>query len=617
MTSAPNPGGPSWQQQPAAPTPTGQSTSSSFYRWVRGLDVTRTPDRWLGGVAGGVARRTGLDLALVRGLIVVLAVFGGIGVLLYGLAWALLPEPDGRIHLEQAHRGSWTSGLTGAAVLITIGLWGPNVPFRGDGGGFLWTMFWIGAVALLVYWIVNRSSGGRTRPGMPGFGGSPGSDGGPGSGPVPPAGPAPFGSAPFGSAPSGPAPSGPTPSGPAPSGPAPSGPAPSGPAPTGPGGSPSAGGPDSTGTGSTGTGSTGASAFAGSATSVGPTNLAPGAAPGDTASGDPTERRAAPSDDDDSGDGEREDPTGALEEVHRTVPLPYRPAAQTSPLRGYPQTYEPYRPYQGWSETSSYSGSGVVDTDVQPRPSRTVDKRPPRPSGPTTALLLGGAVIVAAVVLVLDYANILDAANPAVVALAAAAILLALGVIALGARGRTSGLVGLTAALAALGALVASFTVVGGDWIVAQQARTVPPSLQTASDGYSILVAETTIDLAELPSPTRDVVVPVNSLASDVTVIVPDDVPVEVRTRMALGSADAQGASTESDAAPQFRGEDGVLQLSDGELNPDATGAALVLDVRGALSEVTIVVSNGTDISPPDIRDPSPTPVPSPTGDTP
>ncbi|MHA7208881.1 PspC domain-containing protein [Arthrobacter sp. MDT1-65] len=622
MTSAPNPGGPSWQQEPAAPNPLGHPASSPFYRWIRGLDVTRASDRWIGGVAGGVARRTGLDLALVRGIIVVLAVFGGIGVLLYGLAWALLPEPDGRIHLEQAGRGSWTSGLTGAVALVTVGLWGPNVPFHG-GGGLFWTVFWIGAVVLFVYWIVNRSSDGGTRPEMPG-GGPSGSGGGPASGPVPPSGPGSFGPGSFGPGSFGPGSSGPGSSGPGSSGPA--GPPPfggSGPAgfggSTGPTGSTGPDGPTDVTDAGGSTDTSGSpdfdTSFSGAADSA--------AVGGSESSGSPTGPSGSSPIGDDAGDdagndapddaaGGGRDRTGAQDDdTDRTVPLPYRPGAPTQAIHASPQTYEPYQPYQGWSDTSVYPGPGVPATGAPSRTGRTPDHRAPRPSGSATALLVGGAVTVAAVVLAFDYTGVLDITNAAVVAFATAAIVLALGVVALGVRGRTSGLVGLTAALATVGALVASFTVVGGAWIVAQESRTVPASLQAASDGYSVLAAQTTIDLADLPRPARDVVVPVNSLVSDVTVIVPADVPVEVRTRMALGSADAQGAAPAlGTPSPQFDGDGGVLQLSSDELNPDATGPALILDVRGALSDVTIVTAPGADTSP--------TPSsPTPAGDTP
>ncbi|MFJ6001483.1 PspC domain-containing protein [Arthrobacter sp. NPDC092385] len=586
MTSAPTPGGPSWQHEPAAPHQAGGPASSSFFRWVRGLDITRAPDRWVGGVAGGVAHRTGLDLALVRGLIVVLAVFGGIGVLLYGLAWALLPEPDGRIHVEQAGRGSWTSGLTGAAALVAIGLWRPNLPLLGDGGGgagLLWALFWIGAVVLFVYWIVNRSAG-QARPGGPA--GGPEGFGGPGGGSTPPFGPAP-------SVPATP-PAPPVPGGPGSTGPV-----------DGPVGGldghagPTDGHDDGNDDGHDAPAS-GRGADQTSGPAAGPAaSTAASTATGSTASAasGPAAGTATGTDgyDDDDGDDDGRGAGLLHESTHRTVPLPYQAAPLTEP---YPL---PYRPGQDtWSGyPSAYSEPSLTGPAFPGRAASATKaraERPARPSGSVTALLIGGAVVVAAVLLVLDYAAVLDLANPAVVALASAAIVLALGIVALGARGRTSGLVGFTAALATLGALGASFTVVGGAWIVAQDTRTTPASLGAASGGYSVLAAQTTIDLTDLPAPARDVVVPVNSLASDVTVIVPADVPVEVRTRMALGDADARGAATGADGPPPvFQSDDGLLQVSNGDLNPEATGAALILDVRGALSDVSIITEADTD----------------------
>ena len=49
-------------------------------------------DRILAGVGGGLARWSGLDVAVVRILFVVLAVLGGSGLLIYLLGWLLIPE---------------------------------------------------------------------------------------------------------------------------------------------------------------------------------------------------------------------------------------------------------------------------------------------------------------------------------------------------------------------------------------------------------------------------------------------------------------------------------------------------------------------------------------------
>ena len=99
---------------------------SGFFDWIRGLGVRRGRDRWIGGVASGIAERLGIDPVIVRGVFVVLALSFGVGVLAYGIAWALLPEPDGRIHVEEVGHGYWSAGLTGAAVFILLGLSGPG-----------------------------------------------------------------------------------------------------------------------------------------------------------------------------------------------------------------------------------------------------------------------------------------------------------------------------------------------------------------------------------------------------------------------------------------------------------------------------------------------------------
>ncbi|WP_168796524.1 PspC domain-containing protein [Arthrobacter echini] len=477
--SSPSPGGPPRNQEPATTNQGPAPDSSSFYRWIRDLGIARTQDRWVGGVAGGIARRTGLDLALVRGLIVVLVIFGGVGVLLYGIAWALLPEPDGRIHVEQAGRGSWTTGLTGATVLVALGLLRPGLPVLGDGGSdLLWALFWIGAVVLVVYWIINRSGGDTPPPGMRG-------------------------------------------------------------------------------------------------------------------------QDARPQAHDDAVPGD--EPVGPQDDLVPTHAPPYRP----------------YQPGQSPWAGSSFSYAG--DSYQQPLPAREpmTPPRALRPSGSTTALLIGGSLILAALVLALDYTGVLGLTDPLVVGLAAGTTVLALGIIGLGVRGRSSGLVGFTAALAIVGALVASFTPVGGTWAMAQESTVRPTTPGVAAGGYGSIAADTTIDLTELPQLSEDLLVPVDSLVSDVTVLVPQDVPVEVRGRMPLGSVDTR--STGSDAAARtFEG--GVLDVDRDELTPGATGPAIILELGGALSDVTVVTvvteTDDPERTDPAPIDPAPTD-PAPTGDTP
>src|SRR5665811_2602525 len=72
----------------------------SFFASIRRIGIARTESRWIGGVSGGLARRLGIDVALTRGILLVLAIFGGLGLVLYGAAWACLlytsPSPRDR-----------------------------------------------------------------------------------------------------------------------------------------------------------------------------------------------------------------------------------------------------------------------------------------------------------------------------------------------------------------------------------------------------------------------------------------------------------------------------------------------------------------------------------------
>ena len=52
-------------------------------------------DRQIAGVCGGLAASFGIDVTLVRVLVVLLAVFGQlVGLVLYLACWALVPEAD-------------------------------------------------------------------------------------------------------------------------------------------------------------------------------------------------------------------------------------------------------------------------------------------------------------------------------------------------------------------------------------------------------------------------------------------------------------------------------------------------------------------------------------------
>ena len=77
--------GPDAPPRPSSPPP----PVNRFFLWVRSLGLVRQPG-WIGGVSAGIADRLGIDVVIVRGILVVIAVLGGPAVLLYALAWLVL-----------------------------------------------------------------------------------------------------------------------------------------------------------------------------------------------------------------------------------------------------------------------------------------------------------------------------------------------------------------------------------------------------------------------------------------------------------------------------------------------------------------------------------------------
>jgi phage shock protein C len=71
-----------------------------FYSIVRGLGLRRGPQRWLGGVCGGIAAKLNVDVAYVRIGFLLFCLLPGPAVVLYLAAWLILPNQNGTIALE-------------------------------------------------------------------------------------------------------------------------------------------------------------------------------------------------------------------------------------------------------------------------------------------------------------------------------------------------------------------------------------------------------------------------------------------------------------------------------------------------------------------------------------
>lgn len=71
-----------------------------FFSTIRGLGLNRGPQRWLGGVCGGIAAKLNVDVAFVRIAVLLFALLPGPAFVLYVAAWLLLPDQRNAIILE-------------------------------------------------------------------------------------------------------------------------------------------------------------------------------------------------------------------------------------------------------------------------------------------------------------------------------------------------------------------------------------------------------------------------------------------------------------------------------------------------------------------------------------
>jgi phage shock protein PspC (stress-responsive transcriptional regulator) len=131
--------------------------------------------RMLGGVAAGIAQYFDIDVVLVRAAFVVLAIFGGSGVLAYLVGWVLIPS-DGEGADHTGANADESTGVDGApghrrsrvlfivfAVLAALAFFdlfssGPWFPHWGWGVAPGFWLFFVAMVLLVL--IVSRQPGG-------------------------------------------------------------------------------------------------------------------------------------------------------------------------------------------------------------------------------------------------------------------------------------------------------------------------------------------------------------------------------------------------------------------------------------------------------------------------
>ena len=66
--------------------------------------VRSDTDKWIAGVAGGIAEATGYESRTVRLVLALLMMCAGSGLLIYCILWALMPRPTGGSPAEDGLR---------------------------------------------------------------------------------------------------------------------------------------------------------------------------------------------------------------------------------------------------------------------------------------------------------------------------------------------------------------------------------------------------------------------------------------------------------------------------------------------------------------------------------
>ena len=125
-------------------------------------------DRKVAGVAGGLARHLDIDPVILRVGFVVLAFFGGAGLILYAAGWALVPEEDRErapVHLDERSR---TVALIALGVIAALAL-------VGDSWGAYWFPWPLAIIGLIAFvWLSRSRDRAEQRSALPGTPRTPG-----------------------------------------------------------------------------------------------------------------------------------------------------------------------------------------------------------------------------------------------------------------------------------------------------------------------------------------------------------------------------------------------------------------------------------------------------------
>jgi signal transduction histidine kinase len=127
------------------------------HRWrPRGRLVRSRDDRLVAGVAGGLARSTGLDVTLIRVVLVLLALASGFGLFAYVVAWLVLPV-DGQSGTIGARALADRKGLI-TVVAFVPALIAVLAVTSALSAGFLSSFVWTGYFALAGLALIYRNA---------------------------------------------------------------------------------------------------------------------------------------------------------------------------------------------------------------------------------------------------------------------------------------------------------------------------------------------------------------------------------------------------------------------------------------------------------------------------
>ena len=495
---------------------------ASFFAWIRSLGVTRRDDAWIAGVCSGLAARTGLDVRLVRGIAIVIAILGGPVFLAYAVGWALLPDSRGHIHAESAVHGQFTYPMIfiGIAAILTF------LPFtRGiwfDGAPHIWGMpDWL-EVTLRTLWILALIAGAiwltvliaRSIPRRPEAG---------------------DGSAPFVA--------------------------------TAPSAYPTATPTDATGAAFTGTAPAGTGT-----TSTGP-SAAPGAPDDATTSTSPTP-----------------DPTAA----NATGQAP--DAATSAPSAGW-WTHEGITNH-GWSHERHEQAREAA----RARAAAWKAAHPqPRGAGAAFSSVVLGIALVAAAIVGIGYGAVVPDGKLVLVISIAALVVIAVGIVIAGIRGRTSGGLGPFAFLLAIVVLFTGVLPAGTEvQPFGTQNIDASQALSSGPDSYLLIAGKTVIDAEDLTNRSPDGTVDVWLGAGQTEVVLPEGVPVVVESHVFAGTVTTTSGTERSGILidddrlfPASGSPAGIPAGSDADRVSDARAAGIpVIRVWLLAGTVTLVPEN-------------------------